>query len=46
MQIYDSELALHPFPRSYEAIKALATLRGTAAGFRYAEAFQLLKEIT
>jgi LmbE family N-acetylglucosaminyl deacetylase len=45
MQIYSSELAPHPFPRSCEAINALATLRGAAAGFRKAEAFQLLKEV-
>jgi LmbE family N-acetylglucosaminyl deacetylase len=45
MQIYASELAPHPFPRSYEAISALATVRGASAGFRYAEAFQLLREI-
>lgn len=46
LQIYASEISLSPFPRSCEAIQALATIRGAAAGFRYAEAFELLREIT
>jgi len=45
MQIYKSELAPHPFPRSIENIKALATLRGATAGVYYAESFVLLKEL-
>lgn len=44
MKIYKSELADHPFPRSEEAIRALATLRGAAAGVQAAEAFMLVKE--
>ena len=44
MSIYISEIAKFPFPRSYEAIRALATLRGAASGYIAAEAFQLLKE--
>jgi LmbE family N-acetylglucosaminyl deacetylase len=44
MDIYASELGVFPFPRSHEAIKALATLRGAASGFRAAEAFELLRE--
>lgn len=44
MKIYQSEIALHPFPRSEEAIRALATLRGAAAGVVAAEAFMLVKE--
>ncbi|WP_342508846.1 PIG-L family deacetylase [Sporosarcina sp. FSL K6-2383] len=44
MKIYESEIAPHPFPRSEEAIRALATLRGAAAGARAAEAFMLVKE--
>ena len=35
----------HPFPRSAENLKALATFRGATAGVRYAEAFMILKEI-
>jgi LmbE family N-acetylglucosaminyl deacetylase len=44
MDIYVSELGTFPFPRSREAIRALATLRGAASGFRAAEAFELLRE--
>lgn len=44
MDIYASELGPFPFPRSHEAIRALATLRGAASGFKAAEAFELLRE--
>jgi N-acetylglucosamine malate deacetylase 1 len=44
MDIYASELGAFPFPRSHEAIRALATLRGSASGFKAAEAFELLLE--
>ena len=45
LYIYDTELGVHPFPRSEENVKALATMRGAAAGVRYAEGFRLLKYI-
>jgi LmbE family N-acetylglucosaminyl deacetylase len=44
MRIYESELGQHPFPRSEESIRALATIRGASSGFDFAEAFQLLRE--
>jgi hypothetical protein len=44
MDIYASELGTLPFPRSHEAIQVLATLCGAAAGFKAAEAFELLRE--
>lgn len=44
MRTYESELGVAPFPRSLEAIQALATLRGAASGFNAAEAFELLRE--
>lgn len=44
MDIYSSELGIYPFPRSHEAIRALATIRGVASGFKAAEAFELLRE--
>ena len=44
MDIYASELGEFPFPRSHESIRALATLRGAASGFKAAEAFELLRE--
>ncbi len=44
MDIYSSELGAFPFPRSEESIRALAKVRGVAAGYQAAEAFQLLRE--
>lgn len=43
MDIYESEMGEHPFPRSERNIRALATFRGATAGMEYAEAFQILK---
>ena len=40
LKIFKSEISKHPFPRSAEAVKALATLRGSESGYYYAEAFQ------
>jgi LmbE family N-acetylglucosaminyl deacetylase len=45
LKIYDTELGIHPFPRSVENVKALATVRGATAGVRYAEAFRIIKLI-
>jgi LmbE family N-acetylglucosaminyl deacetylase len=45
MQIYQSEMAEFPFPRSIQALCALAALRGASSGCKAAEAFMLLKEI-
>ena len=44
LDIYASEVGEFPFPRSHEAIRALATLRGAASGYKSAEAFELLRE--
>jgi LmbE family N-acetylglucosaminyl deacetylase len=44
MAVYGSEMDEFPFPRSAEAIRALATFRGAGSGYRAAEAFQLLRE--
>ncbi len=44
-EIYKSEIAAHPFPRSTKNIEALATLRGAQIGVNYAEAFVCLKRI-
>jgi len=46
MRIYSSEIAPFPFPRSLEAIKSQAMLRGAASGFQAAESFQLVKELS
>lgn len=44
MAVYESELSPPPFPRSLEALRAQALVRGVASGFHAAEAFQLLRE--
>ena len=44
MTVYESEVGRFPFPRSLEALRALATVRGAASGFIAAEAFELLRE--
>jgi len=41
MKIYKTEFKKHPFPRSIEAIKSLAILRGSESGFKAAEGFHL-----
>ena len=45
MSIYESESGDFPFPRSAEAIKALAKYRGVQANLTAAEAFMLLKRV-
>jgi LmbE family N-acetylglucosaminyl deacetylase len=45
MRIYKSEIAAFPFPRSEEAIRALARWRGSTARCVAAEAFMTLREI-
>lgn len=42
--IYSSEVHPFPFPRSEQALRALAHLRGAACGAHAAEAFVLLRE--
>ena len=42
---YASEYDLSPHPRSFEAIKSLAVLRGSYSNVKYAEAFQIIKNI-
>jgi len=44
MDIYASEIAPFPFPRSQDALRALARVHGTSSGYHAAEAFQLLRE--
>jgi len=41
--LYKSEFRNHPFPRSATGIKALATIRGAASGFDFAEGFMMLR---
>ncbi len=45
LQLYDTEIAKPPFPRSLEATKALALARGAASGVKYAEGFRIIKMV-
>ena len=45
MSIFKSEIEVHPFPRSFDNIKALAHFRGATSGVKYAEAFQVIRII-
>jgi LmbE family N-acetylglucosaminyl deacetylase len=42
---YASEMGEFPFPRSSDAVRALAMLRGAQSGVRAAEAFMLVKAV-
>lgn len=45
LEVFDGELGEFPFPRSRDAVTALAQFRGSTAGCTAAEGFMLLKEI-
>ncbi|OAI39076.1 hypothetical protein AYO39_03220, partial [Actinobacteria bacterium SCGC AG-212-D09] len=45
MELYRSEARSFPHPRSPEALRALAVLRGSQASLEAAEAFQLIRKI-
>lgn len=44
-KIYKTEIKKHPFPRSIIGIKALASIRGAQSNNKFAEAFELLRNI-
>lgn len=44
LELYRTEIADAPFPRSAENLRALARVRGAAGGYVAAEAFQLIYE--
>lgn len=44
-RMYKSQLKEYPHSRSVESIKALALHRGVTVGYKYAEAFSLIREI-
>lgn len=44
LETYESEIAAFPFPRSPEAVRAQAALRGAESGFAAAEAFSVLRQ--
>ena len=45
LEKYEGVIREMPHPRSIEALKALATIRGAAAGFEKAEAFMVMREL-
>ncbi len=45
LKVYKDEILDFPFPRSIQAVKSLAMLRGSEAGFEAAESFMLIKEV-
>ena len=45
MRVYKGEMKEHPFARSEQNIRSLATVRGATANVEYAEAFMLLREV-
>lgn len=45
LQCYAAEMRDSPHPRSFLAVAALATWRGSTAGVRVAEAFELVREV-
>lgn len=44
MKLFYTELMEEPYPRSLSSIEALARVRGSRCGVKYAEAFMLLYE--
>lgn len=46
MRAYKSEVKAWPHPRSIEAIRILARKRGCEVGFEFAEAFELIREVS
>lgn len=44
-QMYEGEMGEFPFPRSADALRALAQVRGAACGCHAAESFMVLREI-
>ena len=42
---YGDQLAEFPFPRSAKALEALANSRGASCGFKFAEAFMILRRL-
>jgi len=45
LEAYDEEMRQFPHPRSYDAVRALAALRGSTVGVKAAEAFSVLREV-
>ena len=44
-QMYEGEMGEFPFPRSVDALRSLAQVRGATCGCHAAESFMVLREI-
>jgi len=45
LSAYSSEMRKFPHPRSTKAVNALANVRGSTSGYRFAEAFKVIREL-
>lgn len=45
LKIYKDEMKTFPHPRSYEGATILAKFRGMTVGYKYAEAFEIIREL-
>ena len=45
LKAYRSEMRKFPHPRSIENVKSIAKVRGSTVGFRFAEAFRIVRQI-
>ena len=45
LAVYENEMRAFPHPRSFDAVRSLATLRGSTAGLSAAEAFELIRQV-
>jgi len=46
LKVYKDELKKYPHPRSEEGIRTLAQYRGIESGYNFAEAFQLIRQLS
>lgn len=45
LEIYENEMRTFPHPRSYEGVEILAKFRGMTVGHKFAEAFEIIREL-
>lgn len=46
LSIYEKELRAYPHPRSIQGVEVLAKYRGIESGYNFAEAFQLIRQLS
>lgn len=45
LKMYEKEMRGYPHPRSFEGMRVLAKYRGMSAGYEYAEAFEIVRNL-